>query len=374
MKRLILLLCTVCITALLMLPVAAEGAAEAVEVQPASAELEALMEQFRADYGLNEQNFSLCYYNTVTGEEYRYNDETFFVAASTFKLPLNLYYYEMEDAGEISSDAYIGGMTLSDAHYQSLVWSNNEVSIAMLYNLGNFRTYKDCMRKYFTMDESAITSEYYADNNYCTSMMLDTLKYLYAGRDQFEEMIGYMLEAQPGEYFDRYMDDVDVAHKYGYFVDDDKGVTAINDTGIIYTSEPFLLAVYTSNAPYGAEVVSQACRTLADYTEAGYEARQQALEEQKALEEQQRLEEEQRLKEQQELEAQKEREEQERLEAQQAQEEQAQVEEPAPEEVVSEERSGVNIWWIVLGAAVVFLVVDLVILCRMAKKRRKSSR
>ena len=350
----------------------AAGAEDAVEAQPASEELEALMEQFRADCGLNEGNFSLCYYNTVTGEEYRYNDETFFVAASTFKLPLNLYYYEMEAAGEISPDAYIGGMTLSQAHYQSLVWSNNEVSIAMLYNLGNFRTYKDCMRKYFTMDESAITSEYYADNNYCTSMMLDTLKYLYARRDQFSEMIGYMLEAQPGEYFDRYMDGVDVAHKYGYFVDDDKGVTAINDTGIIYTSEPFLLAVYTSNAPYGAEVVSQACKVLADYTEAGYEERQQELAEQQ---EQERLEQE-RL-EQERLE--QERLEQERLEAQQeeaAKQEEAEAEPEAEEPVEAAETAedvsgGVSLWWIVLAAAVVFLAVDVAVLVRMAKKRRK---
>lgn len=57
------------------------------------------MEQFRSDYGLNEQNFSLCYYDTVTGEEYRYNDGCFMVAASTFKLPLNLYYYELEQSG-----------------------------------------------------------------------------------------------------------------------------------------------------------------------------------------------------------------------------------------------------------------------------------
>ena len=30
------------------------------------------------------------------------------------------------------------GTTLSNAHYQSLVYSNNEVSIGLLYNLGDF--------------------------------------------------------------------------------------------------------------------------------------------------------------------------------------------------------------------------------------------
>ena len=148
--------------------------------------LEEVMEQFRSDYGLNEQNFSLCYYDTVTGEEYRYNDGCFMVAASTFKLPLNLYYYELEQSGQLSPDSLVGGMRLADAHYQSLVWSNNDVSIAMLYNLGSFRTYKELMRKYFTMEDSQITSAYYADNNYCTAMMLDALRYLYERRDQFD--------------------------------------------------------------------------------------------------------------------------------------------------------------------------------------------
>lgn len=77
-------------------------------------------------------------------------------------------------------------MRLADAHYQSLVWSNNDVSIAMLYNLGSFRTYKELMRKYFTMEDSQITSAYYADNNYFTAMMLDALRYLYERRDQFD--------------------------------------------------------------------------------------------------------------------------------------------------------------------------------------------
>ena len=30
------------------------------------------VEDFIAEHGLNESNFSLCYYNTVTGEEYCY--------------------------------------------------------------------------------------------------------------------------------------------------------------------------------------------------------------------------------------------------------------------------------------------------------------
>ena len=121
-------------------------------------ELEQVMADYMAERGLNEDNYSVSYTNTVTGETYTFNDEKFMVAASTFKLPLNMYYYEMEQEGLIASDAYISraGTTLDNAHYESLVWSNNEMSIGMLYNLGEFRDYKELMRKYFTMTDEEI--------------------------------------------------------------------------------------------------------------------------------------------------------------------------------------------------------------------------
>lgn len=228
--------------------------------------LEGLMAEFMQDNFLNETNFSLCYYNTVTGEEYCFNETAFMIAASTYKLPLNLYYYELEAAGEITGDTYIpdAGTTLDNCHRMSLVDSNNEVSIAMLYHLGSFRDYKEAMRKYFTMTDDAIDPIYYAGNYYCTRMMMDCLKYLYAHAEDFSEMLGYMTEACPGAYFKTYLEDeVRIAHKYGSY----EG--AEHDTGIIYASRPFLLAVYTQNV--GELISAKAAELLYQYTEYQYQ-------------------------------------------------------------------------------------------------------
>ena len=215
---------------------------------------------FMAKYGLDETNFSLSYYNTVTGEHYAYNDEAFMVAASTFKLPLNMYYYELERDGEIDPDYYIerGGGTLAEAHERSLVYSENEISLGMLYNLGEFKEYKAKMRKYFTMTDEEIDYIYHVDNYYCTRMMMDALRYLYDNSGDFEEMLGYMKQAQPGEYFRTYVTDYEVAHKYGWF----EG--AINDVGIIYTPQPFLLAVYTQDQSF--EVCARIAEVMTEYT------------------------------------------------------------------------------------------------------------
>ena len=203
--------------------------------EPSLAEL---FDEFRAARNLTEDNFAISYYDTVTGESYDWNETHMMIAGSTFKLPLNLYYYELENAGEIAPDALItqGGATLDWCHYLSIVESNNEISHALLYRIGNFRDYKNAMRTYFTMTDEEIDPKYYQDNYYCTRMMMDT-------------------------------------HKYGSF----EG--AENDVGIFYAERPFLLAVYTQNV--GELVVQDAARLAADYN-----ARQTELAKKQALQEQ----------------------------------------------------------------------------------------
>lgn len=256
---------TAVLVALLLLCVPPARAMDTEErvAQFAGWTLEGIMDKFRQENFLDESNFSLCYYNTVTQEEYCFNETKFMAAGSTYKLPLNLYYYEREAAGDFASDTYIpgAGTTLDNCHRMSLVDSNNEVSIGMLYNLGMFRDYKEHMRTYFTMEDDEIDSSYYTANNYCTRMMMDCLKYLYDHAEDFPEMLDYMTQACPGAYFKAFLEDrVTIAHKYGSF----EG--AENDVGIIYASQPFLLAVYTQDVG-GEQVCARAAELLYDYTE-----------------------------------------------------------------------------------------------------------
>lgn len=237
----------------------------AADAEPAEDTLEARVAQFMEENYLNEQNFSMSYYNTVTGESYAFEDTHMMVAASTYKLPLNLYYYQQELAGEIEPDALIAGVyTLSDCHYQSLVWSNNEISEAMLYQIGSFQEYKQTMRTFTDMTDDEIDPRYYSGNLYCTRMMMDALKYLYDHAADYEEMLSYMKEASPQNgYFRKYVTECEVAHKYGSF----EG--AENDTGIIYAGQPFLLAVYTQDVA-GEEICAKAARLMKDYTDEQY--------------------------------------------------------------------------------------------------------
>ena len=256
MRRILALLL---LLALFLVPAAAYEISE-------DADLETVLTAYMKRNGLKEGNFALSYYNTVTGESYAVNDTVFMPAASTFKLPLNMYYYEMERDGKIDPDAVIpyakgagGEFVLRDAHMASLVYSNNEMSLGMLYNLGVFAEYKQQMRDaYFHMPEEDIHYLYYEKNYYCTNMMMDALKYLYAHSEDFEEMLGYMKQAQPDEYFRACVTEIEVAHKFGWFEGSN------NDVGIFYTEEPFLLAVYTKDLNDDT-ILCDVARLVTDY-------------------------------------------------------------------------------------------------------------
>lgn len=210
--------------------------------------VEELIDAFRAEHDLTEDNFELSYYNTVTGESYDFNETKMLYGASTYKLPLNLYYYDMQLAGEITGDTMITkGSTLDEAHYQSLVYSNNELSYSLWRRIGDWPEYKQAMRKYFTMTDEEIPQNYYYDHLFCTRMMMDTLKVVWDGQENYTELIDDLKIACPDAYFKTYIDvdETPIAHKYGSY----NG--AENDVGIIWAVQPFLLAVYTSGLSYG---------------------------------------------------------------------------------------------------------------------------
>ena len=155
-----------------------------------------------------------------------------------------------------------------------------------------------------------------------------------------------------------------MAHKYGYYVDDDKGVTAVNDVGIVFTPQPFLLAVYTANAPGGEEVVARACQLLTEYSVWQYEQAQAAAAEQEP-------EAEPAPQEPAEDSVQPEQPAQDPVpelpapEGPPPQEDGAQAEPPA-----AQTRQD-TLWWIILAGAVVFLAADLLVLFRMRRRVKR---
>lgn len=253
MKKIACWLCLLLCCLLLTQPGRATDAAAELTLADA-------ISQLQAQYGLTAENFSLCYYNTVTKERYSFSADRWMIAASTYKLPLNLYYYEQEAAGAIDPEMRIAGRPLSEIHYESIVNSNNELSEALIYHLGTFRQYKEQMFASFGhLAPEEIADITWTGNYYTTGFLCDTLQYLYENADRFPQLLAYLKEAQPEAYFKKYVTQYPIAHKYGSFDG------AENDVGIVYTAEPYLLAVYTYGLADGEEVVARVNEAVCRY-------------------------------------------------------------------------------------------------------------
>jgi len=221
--------------------------------------------EYIQDNKLTEDNFAFFYYNTNTGEEYVYNEQTTFTAASTIKLPLNLLYYDMIAAEEISEDStlvYYSGCTASGAgstasRYspgnsvplsylleQSILYSDNTAANILIAGLG-YSEYRNRITRY---SDEEFVDEFYTSNLTTSAFAYDVMRYLYENSDCYPTLLEDMTLACEGHYLKKNFDYYTVAHKYGSY----NGY--VHDYGIIYTPSPYLIGVFTKNV-YNAETI-----------------------------------------------------------------------------------------------------------------------
>ena len=249
------LLASLLLAALLLCsPALADGAADALD-----AAVGALFEE----YDLSERNFALGFRALSDGTEYWHNADKLFETASLYKLPLNMYFYELEAAGEMASDESIYGVPLDYCHEQSLVYSNNELSQLMVDWIGSYRQFKEIAFGYTGLDESERGFDYYASGGFTARMMVGMLQTLWDDPETFGQEIEYLKEANPGEYLESGECGLEIAQKYGYEHYD--GVLNICIAGIVYTEEPFLITVLTRGVGRADELMGKLCDAFAAY-------------------------------------------------------------------------------------------------------------
>lgn len=218
--------------------------------------LEEIVAQFMRSNNLTDENFSLSYHAPGLDETYHFAEHTYRTAGSMYKLALNMYYYDLEREGEIDSETVIKEhrkpddeseeplkeWSLSEMHYDTIIHSDNDMAIAMLYNLGSFYEYRRLMMRYSDQDYA---NEYYWNNVINSNYMLDVLIYLYENQELYPELMENLKKAAPWMFFKQYVD-YPIAHKYGMF----EG--AYCDAGMILSEEPFFLVVMLQ-LPYEEE-------------------------------------------------------------------------------------------------------------------------
>lgn len=224
------------------------------------------IEAYFQENGIDHEKVAYCITDLEHNIKYSMNEKDEFIAASIYKLPLAMLYYDKvnegeytldstftysgymhEDAGVISSDYGIGSQVpLSDLLNDLIIYSDNDAGHILYENLGGWKEYKEAMTKYTdTISENYNTM----DNVTTANTMNDVVTYLYDHKEDYKGLIKNMEEAEPGEYLDRDTQ-LSMPQKYGMYD------SALNSVGFVECNTSYSIVVLTSLGDKGADVMA----------------------------------------------------------------------------------------------------------------------
>ena len=224
------------------------------------------IEAYFQENGIDHEKVAYCITDLEHNIKYSMNEKDEFIAASIYKLPLAMLYYDKvnegeytldstftysgymhEDAGVISSDYGIGSQVpLSDLLNDLIIYSDNDAGHILYENFGGWKEYKEAMTKY----TDSISENYYTMDNVTTAnTMNDVVTYLYDHKEDYKGLIKNMEEAEPGEYLDRDTQ-LSMPQKYGMYD------SALNSVGFVECNTSYSIVVLTSLGDKGADVMA----------------------------------------------------------------------------------------------------------------------
>lgn len=239
------------------------------EVEPIEdVQIKELIQNLQIENDLREYNFSFFYYNMESNSYYFYNENTYFIAASTIKMPIAMLYYDKIRNGEITlddtiiytSNCYEAGAGRTAYTYsvgsrvpisflleQSIVNSDNTAINILINNLG-YKTCKTQISKYASIE---LPEEFLNSNIISAKYAYDIVNYLYGNMENYTELLEYLKQSSNMEYLKKYITDYDVAHKYGSY----NGY--VHDYGIVFGESTYLIGIFTKNVSNADELIAK---------------------------------------------------------------------------------------------------------------------
>ena len=227
-------------------------------------ELQSMADSFIQEYsgyGVKADNISFAYTYLATGETWFYNPDTWYYSASMYKVPLMMILAEKEANGELTQESDVKGLTLAYAEESILVYSNNDYAHLMLNYLGTDKEAREMYKQFSSLPDDYYDPDFIDYSYFTVRFMNDVMTTLYNAPERFPHIIDCLKRAQPTDYFHLYIDpELEVAQKYGCYKEFN------NTSGIIYTPNPVILTVMTSDLARAELVIGEAAKMFVDYT------------------------------------------------------------------------------------------------------------
>ena len=223
---------------------------------------------FMETNGLSNENFSLSYYNIATGESYSFNPDAMLPAGSLWLLPLHMYYCEQESLGVFEPDvtkleeAYtIGGYTLAESRYRTLLLEDSALAQTMQNQLGGYSAYKQKVNEAFGhLPQETLTETFLSDNCFSARFWMACLQELTLHPEIYQDLLrNYsLIQTKDG------LAGGAVRYSMLQFRGEEDGYTTA--LGQINASMPFLLVCSVPSKESNA-LLAQLCDIFCQYTE-----------------------------------------------------------------------------------------------------------
>lgn len=219
-----------------------------------------------------KKKLSFGYYNFSTGEEYYYNGDEYMVAASLYKVPLNMIFADGQDP-----ESYAGGIKLKDYQFDTLHHSSNELAQNLWTILGGYDVFKIKAKPYLMDDvDEEVPYNFNFDNIFTARQFIHCLRILGSEPGRFPDILECMKITKEDTSFKRDVQWCEIASKNGYY-SDSFSHTVVNDMGIVYTTQTFAIVMMTDNLVNPSDVLADYCTLMCDYTNTRNNARKEAV-------------------------------------------------------------------------------------------------
>lgn len=228
--------------------------------------LEEEIKTFLITQGLDASNFSMSYYNPVSGESYSYNADVYLPVGRLRFLPTHMYFYEEETKGtfqpqgEEDPEYTIGGMTLEECRYHSIFLGEESVSEKMQAQIGNTGQYLELInQRYGLQQPETLPKAYWEGKSLSMTFLMNCIQTVSSRPELFTGMMSNYSMVQKSDAF--------ACGSVSYPIVQIRGEEEGYVTAIAEVSAPqnFLLAASVKTSSGGDQILGKLNETICSY-------------------------------------------------------------------------------------------------------------
>lgn len=225
-----------------------------------------VIDQFLIDEGLDASNFAMSYYNPTTGESYSFNSDAFVPVDRLRFLPTHMYFYEEEIKGTFEPETpeeppfTIGGMSLEDCRYHSIIRGESEISEKMQAQIGNAMQYLELVNnRYGQLDPTTLPKEYWEGRSLSITFLMNCIRAVSSRPELYTGLMSNYSMVQQADAF------AQGTSAYPIVQIRDESQDSITAVAEISAPQSFLLVASVSKPGRGDEILGKLNKALCNY-------------------------------------------------------------------------------------------------------------